>query len=189
MALIFATSNRHKFEETSEIAARYGVKLEQRKVPYTEIQADDLEKISSPGARHASVLLGAPCFVEDAGLFIRALRGFPGPYSKYVFHTLGNEGVLELMSGENDRAAEFRSAVAYYEPGGKPVLFKGEVKGVISFEIRGKNGFGFDPIFIPNEGDNRTFAEMPTNEKNKLSHRGRAMEKLFKWYLKKKAKR
>jgi XTP/dITP diphosphohydrolase len=97
--------------------------------------------------------------------------------------------MLRLMSGENDRMAEFRSAVAYCEPGGKPVLFKEKVGGVIAFGVRGKMGFGFDPIFIPNEGDGRTFAEMSTNEKNKLSHRGRAMEKLFKWYLKKRAKR
>lgn len=189
MALIFATGNRHKFEEASELAARHTIELKQRKVLYAEIQADELKQISSLGARHACILLGTPCFVEDAGLFVRALRGFPGPYSKYVFRTLGNEGMLKLMSGKSDRAAEFRSVVAYCEPGGKPRIFSEKVEGVITFEVRGKMGFGFDPIFIPGKGDGRTFAEMSTGEKNELSHRGRAVEKLFKWYVKKRAKR
>lgn len=189
MALIFSTGNRHKFKEASELAARHGIELEQRGVPYTEIQADELEKISSPGALHACIMLGSPCFVEDAGLFVRALRGFPGPYSKYVFRTLGNEGMLKLMRNESDRAAEFRSVVAYCRPGGKPRLFSEKVEGVITFEARGKSGFGFDPIFIPSKGDDRTFAEMSTSEKNEISHRGRAVEKLFKWYAKKRAKR
>ncbi len=183
MTLTFVTSNRHKFEEAERIAAKHGVELEHRDVPYIEIQADELEEIARPSAQQASALLRAPCFVEDAGLFIQALKGFPGPYSSYVFQTLGNEGILELMKGKRVRRAEFRSAVAYCEPGSKPIVFSGRVRGTITPEIRGEGGFGFDPIFVPQEGDDRTFAELSTDEKNKFSHRSRAIERFVKWYV------
>jgi XTP/dITP diphosphohydrolase len=182
MALIFVTSNHHKFEEASELAARYGIELEHRDTPYIEIQTDELEQVVRPGVQQACALLRAPCFVEDAGLFVRALRNFPGPYSNFVFRTLGNEGLLRLLEGENDRRAEFRSAVGYCEPGEKPEVFTGKVEGTIALEAKGTHGFGFDPVFLPNEGDGRTFAEMSTEEKNRLSHRARAIEGFFKWH-------
>lgn len=182
MALIFVTSNRHKFEEASELAARHGIELEHRDTPYIEIQADELEQVVRPGVQQACALLRQPCFAEDAGLFVRVLQGFPGPYSNFVFRTLGNKGLLKLMSGEKDRRAEFRSAVGYCEPGEKPKVFTGKVEGTIALEARGMHGFGFDPVFVASEGDGRTFAEMSMNEKNRLSHRARAIEAFFKWY-------
>jgi len=184
MTLAFVTSNRHKFEEAEKIAQGHGIELEHRDVPYIEIQADDLADVAKPSAQQASALLRAPCFVEDAGLFVRALGGFPGPYSSYVFQTLGNGGLLKLMRGEKDRRAEFRSAVGYCEPGKKPRVFEGKVAGILSPEARGSRGFGFDPIFAASEGDGRTFAEMSTEEKNEMSHRARAIEKFLKWYTK-----
>lgn len=186
MALIFATSNRFKFQEASELASRHGIEIEHRDTPYIEIQADRLEDVVRPGVQQACALLKAPCFVEDAGLFVRALRGFPGPYSKFVFLTLGNEGLLKLMVGESDRRAEFKSAVGYCEPGKIPDVFTGKVEGTIALEAKGTRGFGFDPIFIAREGDGRTFAEMPTAEKNRLSHRAQALETFFSWYKQKK---
>jgi len=182
MAVIFVTTNHHKFEEAKEIAARHGMEIEHRNMPYIEIQADSLEDIIKVGTQQACALLKAPCFAEDAGLFIRALKGFPGPYSNFVFRTLGNEGILKLMAGESDRVAEFRSAIGYCEPGQKPEIFMGKVEGTITSEARGTGGFGFDPIFSPREGDGRTFAEMSTSEKNKFSHRAKAIEAFFKWY-------
>ncbi len=184
--LIFVTSNRYKFEEASELAVRYGIELEHRDTPYIEIQADELEHVVRPGVQQACALLRLPCFVEDAGLFVRALGGFPGPYSSFVFRTLGNEGLLKLLSGENDRRAEFRSAVGYCVPGGKPEVFMGKVEGNIAPEPKGTQGFGFDPIFLATEGDGRTFAEMTTAEKNRLSHRALAIEAFFRWYQQKK---
>jgi XTP/dITP diphosphohydrolase len=183
MTLTFVTSNRHKFEEAERIAVKHDVELEHRDVPYIEIQADELEEIARPSAQQASALLRAPCFVEDAGLFIQALKGFPGPYSAYVFETIGNEGVLKLLKGISDRKAEFQSAVGYCEPGKKPEVFVGRVEGTIALEAKGDKGFGFDPIFVPEEGDGRTFAEMSTDEKNKFSHRSRAIERFVKWYV------
>ncbi|KXA89292.1 hypothetical protein AKJ57_05530 [candidate division MSBL1 archaeon SCGC-AAA259A05] len=183
MSLIFATSNKNKFEEASEIAERYGVELEHRNVPYVEIQADDLVDVVKPSAQQASKLLNSPCFVEDAGLFIEALDGFPGPYSAYVYKTLRNRGILRLMNSKKNRRAEFVSAVGYCEPGSEPRVFKGKVKGTITKEIRGSKGFGFDPIFMPDLGEGGTFAEMSTKMKDALSHRGKSIEKLVKWYV------
>ncbi len=182
MAIIFVTSNKHKFEEVGELASRLGFSVEQRNVGPVEIQADTLEEVASYSAREAVAVLKAPCFVEDAGLFISPLNGFPGPYSNFVFRTIGNEGILRLLSGMEDRRAEFRSAVAYCKPGGKPNVFSGKVEGALTAGVRGKLGFGFDPLFVPREGDGRTFAEMTTAEKNRFSHRARSVDSFLNWF-------
>ncbi|MGC8817551.1 MAG: XTP/dITP diphosphatase [Candidatus Hadarchaeum sp.] len=183
MALTFVTSNQHKFQEVSELAVKRGIEVVHYKWRYVEIQADDLEEIARASAKEVSAQLKCPCFVEDAGLFVMALKGFPGPYSNYVFRTLGNSGILKLMSGVNNRDAEFRSAVGYCEPGGEPMVFVGRVEGEIAEQVRGQGGFGFDPIFIPREGDGRTFAEMPVSEKNLFSHRARAVDRFLNWFI------
>lgn len=188
MTLIFVTGNKNKFEEAKNLSDNYDVKIEHRNISYVEIQADELIDVVKPSAQQACEMVGAPCFVEDAGLFIDSLNGFPGPYSSYVFKTVGNEGILRLMEGipEEDRSAKFRSAVAYCEPGGEPEVFVGEVEGAISKEMRGSKGFGYDPIFLPERGGGGTFAEMSTEMKNYLSHRAKAIEKLVKWYTRNK---
>lgn len=190
MALIFVTGNRHKFGEISEIVANRSIKIEMNDLPCKEIQADKIEEVACQSAVDACNLLGKPCFVEDAGLFISALRGFPGPYSSYVFRTIGNDGVLKLMINTKNRRAEFRSAISYCEPNSKAMTFTGRVVGKISLKTRGAYGFGFDPIFTPSEGDGRTFAEMTIVEKSAISHRARAGKKFLKWYIQmKKAQR
>jgi XTP/dITP diphosphohydrolase len=183
VVLFFATGNEGKFREVSALAAKLGVEIQHSRTPYLEIQADELSDIAKVGVQQVFGILKAPCFVEDSGLFIHSLRGFPGPYSKYVFLTIGNRGVLKLLEGVGDRRAVFRSAVGYCGRDGRPLVFEGRVEGRISLEERGTGGFGFDPIFIPDEGDGRTFAEMSVEEKNALSHRGRAIEGFFRWYL------
>ncbi|NOZ89276.1 MAG: RdgB/HAM1 family non-canonical purine NTP pyrophosphatase, partial [Crenarchaeota archaeon] len=130
-------------------------------------------------AAAAYALTGTPVAVEDAGLFVDALSGFPGPYSSYVYKTIGVHGILRLLEGEENRAARFVSVIAYAGPWGVQ-LFRGEVKGSIAAEPRGSGGFGFDPIFIP-EGADKTFAEMNIEEKNMYSHRARAARKLCSW--------
>ena len=189
MALIFVTGNHYKYEEIKRIAAKHGLKVEMRDVACREIQADELGEVAGYSVKEACELIRKPCFVEDAGLFVQALRNFPGPYSNYVFRKLGNGGLLNLMAKERNRRAEFRSAVAYCEPGSEPVTFEGRVLGKIAPAASGTHGFGFDPIFIPDECDGRTFAEMPTGKKNELSHRARASEAFFKWYKQKKTVR
>ncbi len=121
-----------------------------------------------------------PLCVEDAGFFIDRWSGFPGPYSSYILEHLGNAGILKLMESELNRSAYYVSAVAYRDESGVKI-FRGTVNGEIAHSIRGTNGFGYDPIFIPSEGDGRTFGEMDEAEKNKISHRARAFRALAEW--------
>ncbi|KXB02580.1 hypothetical protein AKJ43_01450 [candidate division MSBL1 archaeon SCGC-AAA261D19] len=181
MTLNFVTSNRKKFEEAKLIAESHGIELNHRNVPYVEIQDDRLVEIVKPSAQQACALIGEPCFVEDSGLFVEEMGGFPGPYSSYVYRRLGNGGILKLMEDRENRRAKFMSAVGYCEPGSKPTVFKGMVEGSIAFEPSGSKGFGFDPIFIPDGGGGRTFAEMTSKMKNAFSHRAEAIGKFVKW--------
>lgn len=183
--LRMVTSNRHKFLEAKLILAEFQVNLVQVDEEKVEIQADDVEEVAGFSAETASHQLGFPIIVEDAGLFIHSLEGFPGPYSSYTLSRIGLEGILKLMGEASDRGAYFKSAVAFCDSEGGPALvFTGVVEGRISGERRGEGGFGYDPIFIPSEGDGRTFAEMSPQEKSLLSHRGRALRKFGKWFTK-----
>ncbi|MFP3951495.1 MAG: XTP/dITP diphosphatase [Candidatus Bathyarchaeia archaeon] len=175
----FGTGNPDKVREASVILDKYGVEVAHHDIDKLEIQADTLEEVS----KHSLDALKTekPVAVEDSGLFIEWYKGFPGPYSHYVLDTLGLEGVLKLMKGIDDRQACFRSVVAYRENTITKV-FSGTVEGVISEEIKGSYGFGYDPIFIPDEvpGD-ETFGELPTETKNSLSHRARSFMALGEW--------
>lgn len=179
--LYFVTGNEHKLREASGILAPYGIRVVRLYERKLEVQSDSLEEIARIAAEsieRKDILF----FVEDAGLFIRALNGFPGPYSSYVYKTIGLEGVLKLMKGVTDRSAVFRSVVALNVPRVGIKIFTGEVHGTIAEDIRGTHGFGFDPIFIPS-GSNRTFAEMTPYEKNKVSHRAISLTKMAEWLI------
>ena len=155
---------------------------------YPEIQAPTLEPIAAAGARDAYREVGQPVVVDDAGLFIEAFDGFPGPYSSFVETTIGVDRVWELAEPLNDRPASFRCVLAYcdgeavddpVDDGDLPVqCFTGVVDGEI-VAPRGDGGFGYDPIF---EHDGATFAEHTAAEKNELSHRGRALAAFAEWY-------
>lgn len=186
VSLYFATRNLGKFREARLLMTEYGVTVERLDVDKVEIQSDKLEEIASYAALDLASKFKVAVIVEDAGLFVCSLRGFPGPYSSYVYKTLGLWGLLKLMDGLEDRRAYFLSAVAYSEPGGFVKVFTGRVDGFITSKPRGCGGFGFDPIFTPVEGDGRTFAEMDTAEKNRFSHRARAFRKLTLWLRQKK---
>ncbi len=180
--IYFITGNKHKYLEVKPIAERYGFRIIQYSGEKIEIQSNDLLKIAKVAALNAYLKLDKPVLVEDAGLFIKALNGFPGPYSSYVFKTIGYHGILELLRGVSDRTAYFRSAaVLIYEP--FIVSIEAEVKGYIVHEPRGDKGFGFDPIFVP-EGSTKTFAEMNIEEKNMFSHRARAVNSVFERLVK-----
>ena len=174
----FQTTNLHKFQEAKIIFEKYGLKLERIPNRYKEIQAESLEDVVIEAIREIGK---ERVFIEDAGLFIDFLNGFPGVYSSYVEKTIGNEGILKLMKDVKNRNAKFISVVAFLESLSplKIKIFRGEVKGTISIEKKGKEGFGFDPIFIP-LGYNKTFAE-DINLKMKVSHRKKSIEKLARY--------
>jgi len=176
MEVIFVTSNEGKYREARAIGEKYGIEVGWIRREYLEPQGNDLEEIARLSAELLSRDINSPFFLEDSGLFVKALNGFPGPYSSYVFKTIGNEGILKLMEGVDDRSAYFLAVVAYWD-GEKVRTFTGKVEGKISREMRGDKGFGYDPIF---EYGGRTFAEMG-DEKNEYSHRRKAVEKLFSY--------
>jgi XTP/dITP diphosphohydrolase len=150
-----------------------------------EIQSESLKEIAQISAVNAFKRSRLPIFVEDAGLFIDALSGFPGPYAAYVYKTIHNSGILKLMENVADRRAKFQSVIAYCDQTlCEPECFNGESKGEITTTERrqqGKSAFGFDPIFQPT-GSRKSFAEMTIEEKNGFSHRSRAIRKFAEWY-------
>ena len=170
----FVTSNKGKFAEAQGIFGD----LEQKDIGYTEIQADTLEEVAIFGMKEVAARLEGPVMLEDAGLFIEALQGFPGVYSAYVQKTIGNDGILRLMEGVENRRAFFKSVVVYAEPGLEPQMFTGIVRGQIGYEARGSSGFGYDPIFYVDE---RSLGEMEIAEKNRISHRAGSMRALKEW--------
>ena len=182
--LQFATSNIHKVEEVKMILEDYPITIEQINAKTLEIQADKVEDVAKTSVIYAVQERGVPMFVEDTGLFIDALSGFPGPYASYIYKTIGRKGVLKLLCGVFNRSAEFRSVVAFCIPMMEPVFFLGTVFGKISTDERGNHGFGFDSIFEPNFGKGKTFAEMALNEKINFSHRAQSVKKFAEWYLK-----
>ncbi len=177
----FVTSNVHKFQEARRVLDKYKIATALLRVEAVEIQDDSLEKIAKYSLNDAMKKCGVPLFVEDAGLFVEALNGFPGPYSKYVFKTVGLKGVLKLMENKEQRNAYFKSVIAFSNPDEQPVCFIGKVRGKITLKERGTSGFGYDPIFEPEEGNGKTFAEMTITEKNNFSHRNESIKKFAEW--------
>ncbi len=159
--------------------AEHGYELEHIKTSYPEIQADTIEETIVPGLRWLIEQYNRPMMIDDSGLFIDALKGFPGVYSSYAFRTVGCDGILRLMKGVDDRSAKFECCIGFLKPGSEPFIAKGVSKGSISRRKAGSGGFGFDPVFVP-EGYLKTFAQLEMSEKNRISHRGRAIEALLK---------
>jgi XTP/dITP diphosphohydrolase len=178
--ITFITGNQHKVKEAQGIFQEFNIKLEHVNLGYPEIQGE-LTDVALFGAKDAARRLGKPVIVEDAGLFIRALKWFPGTYSSYVQDTLGNQGILKLMNNVNDRYAEFRSVIGFATPKTEPETFLGVVGGQIAHQEKGKHGFAYDPLFIP-EGYDLTFGELTREKKNEFSHRRRSLENLAHWY-------
>ncbi len=184
MKLVFATNNRHKLEEiTRMLKDKYEIiSLEEigcrEEIPedYETLQENALEK-----ARYVKEHYGYDCFADDTGLEIEALGNRPGVYSaRYAGPAKNSEDnmhkVLREMKGEENRKARFRTVIALLL-GGEEHFFEGIVEGKILEQQQGEIGFGYDPIFCP-EGYRQSFAEMPMEQKNQISHRGQAVRKL-----------
>lgn len=188
--LVFATNNRHKLEEVSAMTGGT-IKI----VSLAEIgchddipeTADTFQGNALQKAAYVYEHFGLPCFADDSGLEVDCLGGIPGVLSARYAGEHGNSEaniakLLDAMKGSENRKADFKTVVALILPDGKTEFFEGRVDGVITMEKRGEEGFGYDPIFIP-DGYDKTFAELGENIKNKISHRAKAIAALCE-YLK-----
>ena len=182
----FATSNPNKVVEGNIVGKEFGIEFVQIMEDYPEIRDEDVARVAEEGAKFVYGSVKEPIIVEDTGLFINALNGFPGTYSKFVFRKIGNDGILRLMkgmdsgAGQGNRRAVFVSAIGYYD-GDRVIVFKGEVNGRITSEPKGNVGFGYDPIFMPDDYD-KTFAEN-RELKLEISHWRNSFQKFCEWLV------
>jgi len=177
MRLSVITSNPGKVREYQRYFEGLGVEMVHVKVPYDEVQSSELEEVVRKGMVELKKMGMSDFIIDDSGLFIDRLGGFPGVWSAYVQKTIGNDGILKLMDGIADRSAAFRCCIGC-SIGGNDIIVTGTCGGVILGEGRGTEGFGYDPIF--SHDGVRSFAELPIDEKNTISHRGNAVSLLIK---------
>jgi len=180
--LWLATGNEAKLREARAILDEFHITVRQLHWPKLEIQSHDLSEIASFAANHLSRKRSGMIAVEDSGLFVKSLRGFPGPFSSYAYETIGPSGILRLLGSSRRRRAYFQAAIAVSRSGHNLRVFSGMANGTIAWSARGNKGFGFDPIFIP-RGSLKTFGEIISARKNMQSHRQRGLRKLARWYL------
>ncbi|MBW2974374.1 RdgB/HAM1 family non-canonical purine NTP pyrophosphatase [Candidatus Woesearchaeota archaeon] len=169
MKIFFVTHNPNKVREFKQILEP-GIKVEQVNIDYPELRSDYPEEIVKLAVKQLADKLNKAVVAEDSGLFIKSLNGFPGTSSAYIHKRIGLKGILSLMKGMKNRGCMYISAVAYCEPGKKPLAFLGSEKGKIALSIKGKHGFGHDPIFVP-EGSEHTYGEIENVEEVKRFRR------------------
>lgn len=186
--LVFATGNSHKlqevqglFKEGFALSCLKDVNITEE-IPET---ADNLVDNALQKAWYVYKKCGIPCFADDTGLEVEALNGAPGVYSaRYAGEQKDSKLnmllLLKNMTGKENRNARFRTIIAYIDENAQEHIFEGEIRGKIIENMTGENGFGYDPIFVP-EGYDKTFAQLSSETKNKISHRARAMEKFLSY--------
>ena len=183
---VLATANPHKANEIRAVLGGLGLELLDRPTHVGEVveDADSLEGNALLKAAALAQATGQPSIADDTGLFVEGLNGRPGVYSaRYAGENATyEENVAKLLEELADvaverRRAQFRTVVVVVYPHARPLVVEGVLDGVIGFEPRGEEGFGYDPVFIP-DGGTRTLAQMSSVEKNAVSHRGRALRKL-----------
>ena len=187
MQLVFATSNKNKIKEASLLISPQITILNLSEIGCNEIIPETTNSIEGNALQKATYVFekyGYNCFSDDTGLEIEALNGKPGVFSARYAGENNNaaanmQKVLTEMDEIKNRKARFKTAIALIM-NSKKIVFEGIVTGSIIREKRGNNGFGYDPIFVP-DGFDKTFAEMDLNEKNLLSHRGKAFKKLMNY--------
>ncbi|MDD1674314.1 MAG: RdgB/HAM1 family non-canonical purine NTP pyrophosphatase [Methanomicrobiales archaeon] len=176
MKLIVVTGNAHKAQEVQEFF-QGALSVEHVALDIPEHRHHDVRVIAEGKASYAFGVLHQPLIVDDTEFSIDALKGFPGPYAAYVLHTIGNEGILRLLRGIENRSAHFLTAIAYADASGIRV-FTGRIDGKI-VDPRGSGGFGYDPIF---EWEGKTLADLPLSVKSAISHRARALTAFHDWF-------
>ena len=188
MRILFATGNENKIIEAQETLAPLGhtvegLLIDGKRPDFNEPKELGLETVAEAKILQALTLIegtelqGSAILVEDSGIFLDAFPNWPGAESSDVEKEIGLLGVIERVNKSEIRGAEFR-AVAILSDGSNFWKSRGVCRGSISNEIKGQKGFGYDPIFIPSEGDGRTFGELGAEVKNQISHRKKAMQGL-----------
>jgi XTP/dITP diphosphohydrolase len=193
--LCFATNNPHKLQEVAAVVGnQFNLKslAEIGSIAELPETGDTLQANALQKAQYVFDHFKVDCFADDTGLEVTALNGAPGVYSaRYAsMHSAGQAGdseanmnlLLKNLQQHNNLAAQFRTVICLLQKGQQPRYFEGIVKGEILQQRQGEKGFGYDPIFMP-EGYRQSFAQMPAEEKNRISHRGRAVQMLAE-YLK-----
>ncbi len=180
----FASSNENKFLEIQSLLEMENKEIKEKvKIRFSspaikEIQSDSIIEVAEDKAKKAFSSIKRPVIVEDDGLFIEELNGFPGVYSSFAFKTIGNKGILNLLANNEKRKAHFRSVFSFFD--GKTIeTFCGETAGQITREIF-PTGWGFDPIFKP-ENEDLTYGGLSIQRKNEISHRSKAFRQFLRW--------
>jgi len=165
--ITYVTGNIAKIDSARQVLEPLGYMVDNIKMETPEIQADDVTEVAKYSAKWACEKLKIPVLKNDSGLFVKSLNGFPGVYTHYVDDTLGEDGLLKLMEGIENREAYFKESIAYCEPGGEPIVFEGITKGRIDTKKSGQYGWSWDFIFIP-DGEDKTLGCFPDNERWKF---------------------
>jgi XTP/dITP diphosphohydrolase len=189
MTICFASNNKHKLQEV-----RLALEPDFRVLSLDEIKCSDelpetgdtLEANARQKAQYVFDTFGLPCFADDSGLEVFSLKNAPGVYSAmYAGPQRSSDDNIRLLLknliDKTDRMAQFRTVICWVDAQ-QPLYFEGIVRGAIIYERRGTQGFGYDPVFVP-EGHSRTFAEMSMTEKNLLSHRAQAVKKMVQYFM------
>ena len=198
MDIIFATNNPHKLHEIHSLLGNAFKLTSLKELNFNEDIPEEQDTLEGNALQKARFIFGRynkACFADDTGLEVTALNGAPGVYSARYAGSIAAFGseqkrsaanirkLLGEIGASNDKNARFRTVIAFISAKGQELLFEGIVKGNIINELRGEEGFGYDPVFVP-DGYKLTFAEMPLSEKNKISHRARAFNNFRDFLLK-----
>ena len=167
MKITLVTGNWAKVAQAKSVLEPMGHEIDNIKMDTVEIQADTVEEVAAYSAKWASEQLKKNVVKNDTGIVIEGLKGFPGPYTHYVQDTIGEDGVLKIMEGMENRNAKFVQALAFCEYGKEPVVFTSETKGTISLKKEGTHGWCWDFIFIP-EGQDKTLGCFEDEERLKM---------------------
>ncbi|GAA6005211.1 hypothetical protein JCM10207_002899 [Rhodosporidiobolus poonsookiae] len=194
-SILFVTGNANKLKEVRAIllaATQHTESADPASTPSFSVESQDLDlpeiqgttqEVARAKVMAAADIVGGPCITEDTALGFEALQGLPGPYIKFFMKAIGHEGLNNMLVGFPSKKATAICTFAYSAgPGSEPILFEGTTDGKI-VPARGPTNFGWDPVFEPEEGEGKTYAEMDPAAKNKISHRYRALDKLRKFLL------
>lgn len=187
MKLIFATHNKNKLKEVKSLVPSFIELLSLDEINFNdeiEETADTIEGNALLKAKTIYEKTGINCFADDSGLLVDALNGAPGVYSaRYAGEQKNDQDnmqkLLYELNDKSNRNAHFKTAMTLIIDG-KDYLFEGKIEGKIITEKLGTNGFGYDPIFVP-DGYNETFAQLDSETKNKISHRAKALQKMLEF--------